>query len=215
MSVRRITNGGRKVIGKFPSLKMGRAVWWESQLERDYIYYLEVDRDIVSYKEQPLKIRYLLDRKIHHYTPDFLVWRTDKQQIVEVKDEESAGKEEYRHLFHIVAPLFMEEGYEFVVVTEKTIRLRPLLDNLKLLHKYSRTIISHKHQIDAYAFFSSDEDGTLGKLASFLRAKGSGAEIAYALIYWGVIAVDLANPINSQSQVSLADASMLTKEKCA
>jgi hypothetical protein len=215
MPVRRITNGGRKVIGKFPSLKMGRAVWWESQLERDYIYYLETDRDVLSYKEQPLKVRYVLDGKIHHYTPDFLVRRTNKQQIVEVKDEESAGKEEYRHLFHIVAPLFMEEGYEFVVVTDRTIRVSPLLDNLKLLHKYSRMMISHKHQVDTYAFFAEREDSTLGKLLSFIKDRGSGAGIAYALIYWGVISVDLSSPINPQSRVSLADASLLTKEKCA
>ena len=42
MSVRKIINkGNRKVIGRFPSLKLKRNVWWESQLERDYIYILE------------------------------------------------------------------------------------------------------------------------------------------------------------------------------
>ena len=71
MGVRRITNGGRKVIGKFPSIKNGRMVWWESQIERDYLYLLEIDPDVVSYEEQPLKIRYYLDGEPHLYTPIF------------------------------------------------------------------------------------------------------------------------------------------------
>ena len=61
MRVRRITNGGRKVIGKFPSIKNGGMVWWESQIERDYFYLLEFDSDVIIYWAQPLKIRYYLD----------------------------------------------------------------------------------------------------------------------------------------------------------
>ncbi|MGQ4648881.1 hypothetical protein [Lyngbya aestuarii] len=56
---RKITNAGnRKVIGKFPSLKMNAVIWWESQLERDYIYLLEIDPEVLSYGEQPLTISY-------------------------------------------------------------------------------------------------------------------------------------------------------------
>jgi hypothetical protein len=56
---RKITNAGnRKVIGKFPSLKMNRVIWWESQLERDYIYLLEIDPEVLSYSEQPFTISY-------------------------------------------------------------------------------------------------------------------------------------------------------------
>lgn len=80
MGVRKITNGSRKVIGKFPSLKMGKMVWWESQLERDYIFHLEFYRSVISYEEQPLKLRYKLDREVHCYTPDFLVVRHSKKQ---------------------------------------------------------------------------------------------------------------------------------------
>ena len=35
---RKISNTGtRKLIGKFPSLKTGRVIWYESLLERDYM----------------------------------------------------------------------------------------------------------------------------------------------------------------------------------
>lgn len=211
--VRRITNGGKKVIGKFPSLKMNRAVWWESQLERDYIYYLEIDRDVISYKEQPLKVRYVYDREIHLYTPDFLVVKPDKKQVVEVKDEESANKEEYKLLFKLVAPILFKEGYEFVLVTDKEIRVDPVLSNIKLLNKYSRTVISSKHQIDAYALFSVVAESTIGELARFFSSKGASVQTVYALIYWGILWVDLSKPINSQSKVRLSTAASLSKEK--
>ena len=125
MAVRRITNGGRKIIGKFPSIKMGRAVWWESQIERDFIYYPEMDPGVIAFKEQPLKIRYLLDGKIHSYTPDFLLERADRKQIVEVKDEKAAASEEFNLLFRCVAPICKANGYEYLVITDREIRRQP------------------------------------------------------------------------------------------
>ena len=54
VGARKITNrGSKKVIGKFPSLKMNTTIWWESQLERDYIYLLEIDPDVTAYQGQP------------------------------------------------------------------------------------------------------------------------------------------------------------------
>ena len=50
---------GRNVVGKFPSLKLGRMVCYESRLEREQIYLMEYDLEVVYYEEQPLLIEYL------------------------------------------------------------------------------------------------------------------------------------------------------------
>lgn len=214
--VRRITNGGKKIIGKFPSRKNGKPIWFESQLERDFIHLLEIDPDVISYKEQPFKIRYGLDGEIHHYTPDFLVERPRKKQVVEVKNEEEAKKAENRAVFTRVARICQRDGYEFVVVTDRTIRQQPRLDNVKLLHKYSRTRVSHEHQIQAYAFFARRKESTLAELVSFFESKGAGKQVAYALIYWGVLWIDLSKRIGPQSAVSMPMAHYSTlKEKTA
>jgi hypothetical protein len=69
VGARKITNkGSLKVIGKFPSLKMNTAIWWESQLERDYIYLLEIDPDVLFYQGQPFTITYS-----SHYALQFVV----------------------------------------------------------------------------------------------------------------------------------------------
>ncbi|MEL7035074.1 MAG: hypothetical protein AAFO04_05575 [Cyanobacteria bacterium J06592_8] len=58
---RKITNTGtRKNIGKFSSRKMGQIVWYESLLELDYIYLLEIDPDVVAFASQPFQLQYTI-----------------------------------------------------------------------------------------------------------------------------------------------------------
>lgn len=92
--VRKITNSGtKKNIGKFPSVKMQTSVWYESHLERDYIYLLEIDPDVLSFSGQPFKITYSLDGSQRKYTPDFFVTRGQGVQVVEVKPADKASLE--------------------------------------------------------------------------------------------------------------------------
>ena len=59
MPVRKIPRfGAQKNIGKFSSVKTGRVAWFESLLERDYMYLLDYELAISYWIEQPLKIRY-------------------------------------------------------------------------------------------------------------------------------------------------------------
>jgi len=179
-------------------------VWWESQIERDYLYLLEIDPDVVSYEEQPLKIRYYLDGEPHLYTPDFRVIRRDKQQIVEVKDKKSAGKEEYVELFRRAAPICQEQGYEFVVVTDHDIRIQPKLDNIKLIYKYAQASVTSMHQILLYSVFADSETLILEEIIGGFASKGIPSSVVYALIYLGILSIDLMQPIGKASAVHLS-----------
>lgn len=64
---------------------MQAGIWYESLSERDYMYLLEIDPDVLSYSSQPLKIIYTLDNRQRRYTPDFLVERRRQKQIIEIK----------------------------------------------------------------------------------------------------------------------------------
>lgn len=202
MSVRKITNKGtKKVIGKFPSLKMNRTVRWESQLERDYIYLLEFDPDVLSYKEQPRTTSYHLDHKEHHYTPDFFVVRPGKQQIVEVKPEHQAAKEEYQALFRAVAAIYHQEGHEFIVATDTMIQVQPRLDNIKQLTKYARATINPQHQIACHEFLTERDEVTLDDIIQHFAARAFEPQVIYALLYRGILAVDLMQSISLESSV--------------
>jgi hypothetical protein len=206
--VREISNkGGRKNIGKFPSLKLGRIVWWESLLERDFIYLLEFDGDVLSYAEQPFRIRYTLNGKRNSYTPDFSVNRKNKRQIVEVKLGKKAGEEHYVILFRIIAAICLNEGYEFVVATECDIRVQPRLDNIKLLWRYAKTPIHSYHHLLCREYFKSASASIstrLIDLISFFNSKGIGRDAVYAMLYRGVISTDLKVPLEETSVVRLS-----------
>jgi hypothetical protein len=204
MKARKITNKRtKKVIGKFPSLKMGRLVWWESQIERDYIYLLEFDPAVISYEEQPLRISYHLNGKERHYTPDFLVKRTDKSLIIEVKPEEEAQKEENQRLFKTASAICARDNYDFIIITDKMIRVQPRLDNIKLLTRYQRIPINDPHyQIICNEFFAKSSEASLNEVMQFFASRDVGKQVVFSLLYWGVLAVDLMQPIEGMSVVS-------------
>lgn len=86
MSVRKIKKSYISCVGYFKSYKNNKQLAFESILERDFFMLLEFDKDVVSFEEQPLKIKYKLKAKNTRYTPDVLVtYKDDSKRIFEVK----------------------------------------------------------------------------------------------------------------------------------
>ncbi len=212
MVVRKITNSGKKVIGKFASLKMKKTVHWESQIERDYIYLLEFDLGVIRYDDQPLRIDYTADGKKHHYTPDFLVQRAHIKQLVEVKPKEKVSTKEHDLLFRTVSPICVEYGYEFIVVTDRMIRVQPFLNNIRLLYRYASTPIYLSHQIYCRDFLKEKGEAKIAEVIHLFASKGIGAQTVYALIYFGVLAIDLMKPVDSSARVRLPSSDIGEKE---
>lgn len=201
---RKIVNtGSRKVIGKFPSLKMNTAIWWESQIERDYIYLLESDPMVVSYKGQPFSIDYISRGKRRHYTPDFWVDRGDSQEIIEVKPVHQINSEKNQTLFHQINFLCQERGLKFNVVTDEMIRIQPLLDNLKLLYKYARTPLTLNQYLACRYYLNEREPLSLQQIWQALEPENISKNHLYKLLYFGFFQVDLMRPINSESLIRL------------
>jgi hypothetical protein len=202
-----IRKGTRRVVGKFPSVKPNiRLVHWESQLERDFYYLLEIDPNVLAFREQPLRIEYILSGKHRYYTPDVLVERKQKVQIVEVKPKSKVEK--YDEIFRIASQVCKHNGYEFIVVTDEEIRKQPRLENVKLLWRYSRSLIEPEHQIACSEFFSLRHEATLQEVINFFEFRRVGKPIVYGLLYWGILETDLlAEHINMNSMIRLANAS--------
>ncbi|EAW36765.1 TnsA endonuclease N-terminal domain-containing protein [Lyngbya sp. PCC 8106] len=204
---RKITNTGtRKNIGKFSSRKMGQIVWYESLLELDYIYLLEIDPDVVAFASQPFQLQYTIieggKRRKLKYTPDFYVERKNQIQVVEVKPENKVNSERNQRIFHFVAPIFREKGWEFVVVTETMIRVQPQLNNVKLLHRYSGVEFSLQNLIDCQEYFQKLAGQiTIEQAERELRSKGITRSFLFRWIYSGFLKTNLEKPINSQSLI--------------
>ena len=141
MPVRKVSNRGGNVIGRFPSLKMGRMIAFESLLERDFIYLLDYDIRVECFEEQPLTIEYQYEEQCHHYTPDFHLVVAGRHVLVECKPESFVETDENRRKF-VAAHGWCEKcGWEFRVVTDQHVRSGFRLQNIKRLTPYARLTV--------------------------------------------------------------------------
>lgn len=210
---RKIVNTrSRKNIGFFPSKKNERQVAYESLIERDYIYLLEYDRDVINYKEQPLEITYRNNNRLSRCYPDFEVQRKDRKQLVEVKPYAKYIKilhdETIINKFNAVALYCDANGYsDFKIVTDKDIRTGNLLKNIRLLFSYSNTIVPKdiKNTI-INDLIPSYQIQTINQLLSRVCTKETKPTIyAYILnmLYYQEISTDLEEPITRNSFIYL------------
>ncbi len=203
MPVRKITNhGGRKFIGKFPSIKMGKMISWESPLERDYIQLQEWDSNVLSYKEQPLRIRMKMGNDTFNYTPDFWVERTDGIELVEVKSSRYLNTPQAKMQVKMGTEFCGEEGLRFRLVTEKDIREGHLLGNVKLLLRYSRMKVSLFHIHAAVDTLTKRGPMTIDSLNQEMSKFDESLSIVYHLIFKKYLHVNLTNePLTRESLI--------------
>jgi len=143
MSVRKVAHGGHNIIGKFPSLKMGRMVSFESTIERDYVHLLEYEAQVEQFAEQPLTIEYMVNGKARHYTPDFKVESSNGITLVECKPESRVEEEHNQHKFETAAEWCERRGWAFEVVTDAELRKGCYLSNVKALYRHAHRRVTN------------------------------------------------------------------------
>ncbi len=86
-------------IGNFSSCKMETSFRYNSLLQKDFMYWLEFDTDVLSYDTPGIAVNYHSNGKEKSHTPDFQVVRYQKKQIIEVKSQKTVESEEYDRLY--------------------------------------------------------------------------------------------------------------------
>lgn len=142
MPVRKVANHGHNIIGRFPSLKLDRMVDFESLIERDFIYLLDFDPDVVSFTEQPLTIEYEHEGKVRSYTPDFHVIKNGQNWLVECKPQQMLRTGPNQRKFAAGQTWCAARGWQFEVITDEQIRQGYRLDNVRFLTQFARYPIS-------------------------------------------------------------------------
>jgi len=207
MRARKPIHIGTNIIGQFPSLKMKRMIWFESTIERDFIYILEYDSGIIRFEEQPLTIEYLVGRKIHKYTPDFKVETAESIVLVDCKPESELGRVEHQIKFDAAAEWCEERTWDFQVVTDRDIREGNYLLNVKTLVNHARRPVATETLKRAEHILST-RACTLRDLAILIEPNGIAAIEAdlLCLAFHGRLKVDVTgNIINGQSPISLGE----------
>nr|WP_159063849.1 TnsA endonuclease N-terminal domain-containing protein [Thaumasiovibrio occultus] len=119
-----------KNVFKFSSQKNREMVLCEGSLEFDACFHFEYSKDVLSFTSQPTGFYYHFCEKQNPYTPDFLVhYRDGSHQFWEVKPRAKAQNSSFRAKFEARQRAAKELGETVCLVTERQIRLNPLLNN--------------------------------------------------------------------------------------
>ncbi|NRA82935.1 MAG: TnsA endonuclease N-terminal domain-containing protein [Gammaproteobacteria bacterium] len=123
---------------KFASSKMNTVYTVESSLEFDTCFHLEYSTKIIQYEAQPLGYKYQFEGKTQPYTPDFkMIDAANIETFIEVKPQSKTSDIDFKARFKEKRAAALELGTSLVLITERQIQVNPILNNLKLLHRYS------------------------------------------------------------------------------
>ncbi|MGF1874703.1 endonuclease [Photobacterium frigidiphilum] len=92
---------------------------------------------ITSFIAQPAGFIYHLDDRDLPYTPDFQIVENDTVKWIEVKPLAKTLNPDFLQRFKAKQEKAQKLGTPLILVTEKQIRVNPVLNNLKILHRYS------------------------------------------------------------------------------
>lgn len=127
-----------KNIFKFASTKIHDTIMCESPIEFDACFHHEYNNDIESFESQPKGFFYEFNGGRRPYTPDALIKYVDKTlQYQEYKPFKVSQDQTFKAEFLEKQKASTALGIELILVTDKQIRVEPVLNNLKLLHRYS------------------------------------------------------------------------------
>ncbi|MCB0165438.1 MAG: TnsA endonuclease N-terminal domain-containing protein [Anaerolineae bacterium] len=217
MPVRNINNRyGKNVVGQVPSLKLDRMITYESRIERDWIYLMEHDPDVVFYEEQPLTIEYKHLGKQYKYTPDFKAVKANGQQVlVECKASVYVEKERNQRRMVAARRWCATRHWTYQVITEIDVKnLEHRLKNVKLLYRYARNPVSVDLRARIYDVLSWAGCLPLSELAAQIRANnldvGRGAILT--MLWHRELQTDIDTAaISNKSYICLPKAKEVTK----
>jgi hypothetical protein len=204
MVISRLTTKNRRPkqnIGNFSSCKMGTSFRYNSLLQKDFMYWLEFDTDVLSYNTPAITVNYHSNGKEKSYTPDFQVVRSQKKQITEVKSQKTIESEKYSRLYQMLAGLYDETGWTFVVLTEAAIRREPILSNIKLLYGYARESFSVDEYRDCWEIARSNVPASLAEIFQILDQHRIRRNVLFKLLFHNLVEIDIQQPITTNSSI--------------
>ncbi|TNE65434.1 MAG: hypothetical protein EP335_05820 [Alphaproteobacteria bacterium] len=189
-----ITRGPIRVVGKFPSLKSGRMLHWESQLERDRFRMLEFDPDVKSFREQPFSLQLEVDGETCRYTPDIEVIRRNRVVVEEVKPASRLSG--YDALFEEAAKVLAGSGRHFEVHTDESMRQGAYIANITFLLPYRQLPIRQNDVDLVAAMVPADDQVPLGRVADALSSNAAPDWSLWVLLSRHVLAADYVQPLS-------------------
>ncbi|MDA2136740.1 MULTISPECIES: TnsA endonuclease N-terminal domain-containing protein [Bacillus cereus group] len=196
---------GKNFRGKIFSQRLGKSIFYESLLERDFIKLLEFDCNVVFYESQPLCIQYRYEGRAYRYFPDFKVITRDLHTyLYEIKPKERIKDSDNLVKFEVGKMYCEQQGWIYSIMTEDDIRKGYLIENLDKLMviKEAQTNNSIMKYVSDY-MEKHKNTCTIKELRPML-SEFSEAEIignVYFMICKNLIKVDLTSEVINESSI--------------
>ncbi|PTU03587.1 transposase [Pseudomonas sp. HMWF031] len=201
MSVRKvITRSSNHIRISFPSVKNGKAVQCESQLESGFVRLLELSPLVRSYAVQPSLEVVSVGGTSKKYYPDVRVCLMDgREWWFEVKQQKSLLVASVKLKLEAAKQHFYATGRNFSIVTDRFILRQPLADNLqKLMHHRRGPMLKNSRMQEVREQLELHAPPTLNQLIAIF-----GESEAWLLLGLGIVGIDLEVPISNDSEVFL------------
>lgn len=191
------TKPGGAIQGSFPSLKMGRSIPYTSTLERDLLFVLEYETQVLQYQEQPFVVAAQVEGRERCYTPDYALWTKSGQTLVECKPAAQLSDPHTQQQITVGTRWASVHDWHFEVVTDVTLRAGSYLTNLKLLWRYSRLRVTPAARVSLLDRLVAVDSLPLSQLAT----TPEDLPPVLHLLFHHALHADLTQPLSGQSRV--------------
>lgn len=135
---------------KAPSFKSGAIVHCESAQEEEAVARFEACPSVKKITAQPVRITYEHEGKKRNTTPDFKLTLKDGLDIyVEIKHTTQALK--MADVLEARAVGSAEQGLDYRVITDRWIRIEPLLENIRILQRWRGATRVSRDRLELFA----------------------------------------------------------------
>ena len=188
---------GGAIQGSFPSLKLGRSIPYTSTLERDLLFVLEYETQVLRYQEQPFVVTAGVEGRERHYTPDYALWTETGQTLVECKPAAQLSDPHTQQQIAVGTRWASAHGWHFEVVTEVTLRTGSYLANLKLLWRYSRLRVTPAARVSLLDRLADVDSLSLSQLTTTPEE----LPLVLHLLFHHALYADLTQPLTGHSRI--------------
>ncbi|GIU01828.1 endonuclease [Shewanella morhuae] len=194
MYIRRLRKPSpNKNVFKFASAKVSETIMCESSLEFDACFHHEYNDCIAVFGSQPEGFYYDFEGKRLPYTPDAIVHFIDGTvKFHEYKPYSKTFDPIFRAKFVAKKEAAQSLGADLILVTERQIRVNPILNNLKILHRYSGIYGLNTIQIELLKLIKRTGKISVNDVAiTQSLSLGEARSYLYSLIHKGLIKTNL------------------------
>lgn len=190
-----ISRSKARPTGKYPSWKMGRMMHWESPHELNAFRLLDAMPAVISFHEQPLVIRFILDGKDHFHFPDVLVNFGSFQELWEIKPAGEAAAPDVVARTLLLQRELPQKGFTYRVVTGEDLAKEPRLGTILTLLRHGRRPISLMEREQVRLLFNRTHEISWG--AAFEKLAPSGFRVLARLFLEGHVTCNIGNPLTA------------------